>query len=68
LLDPPRFERKRHQDAIVNSRNAHRNAQALAGFRAFVRALPPCAGLLSLGQTAKHRESEDARDPGGSRV
>ena len=52
----------------MNSRNAPRNAQAPVGFRAFVRALPLCAGYLSMGQKHEHRESEDCRDPGGSRV
>ena len=48
----------------MNSRIAHRNAKALAGLRAFVRALPLCAG----GMKPDHRESEDRPDPGGSRV
>ena len=51
----------------MNSRNAYRNAQALAGLHAFVRALP-CSGDLPMGQVPDHRESEDHPDPGGRRV
>ncbi|MDP9126498.1 MAG: hypothetical protein M3N82_18190 [Pseudomonadota bacterium] len=47
----------------MNSRNALRNAQALAGSCAFARAVPLC-----LGRSPDHRESEDRPDPGGSRV
>jgi len=52
----------------VNSRNAYRNAQALVGLQAFVRAFLPCSSDLPMGQVLDHRESEDRRDPGGSRV
>ena len=62
-----RFERNRNQYPIVNSRNAYRNAQALAGLHAFVRALP-CSGDLPMGQVPDHLESEDRPDPGGRRV
>ena len=64
----PRLERKRTRTLIVNSRNAHRNAQALAGLRAFACALPLCAGRLPTGQVPDHCESKDRPDPGGSRV
>ena len=52
----------------MNSRNAPRNAQALVGLHAFACVLALCAGGLPMGQALKHRESEDCRDPGGSRV
>ena len=51
----------------MNSRNAYRNAQALAGLHAFVRDLP-CSGGLPMGQVPDHLESEDRPDPGGRRV
>jgi hypothetical protein len=53
------------QDTIVNSRNAYRNAQALAGWCAFACALPLSMGALPCGQAPDHRESEDRPDPGG---
>ena len=52
----------------MNSRNAPRNAQALAGLRACACAFLPCPNDLPMGQALDHRESEDRRDPGGSRV
>jgi len=52
----------------VNSRNALRTAQALAGFRACVRAVSLAYGGLPTGQAPKHCESEDRPDPGGGRV
>ena len=52
----------------MNSRNALRNAKALPGLRACVRAFLPCSSGLPMGQALDHRESEDCRDPGGSRV
>ena len=58
------FERNRTRTPIVNSRNAPRNAQALAGLRAFVCALPLCCERLPMGQALEHRESED-RSPSG---
>jgi hypothetical protein len=63
-----RFERKRTRTPIVNSRNASRNAQALVGFRAFACADLSCSSDLPMGQALGHRESEDRREPGGSRV
>jgi hypothetical protein len=52
----------------VNSRIALRNAQALAGSRAFVRALSLSIGALPHGQRLDRRESEDRPDPGGCSV
>ena len=52
----------------MNSRNAHRNAQALAGLRAVACVFQPCSHDLPMGQALDHRESEDRRDLGGSRV
>ena len=52
----------------MNSRNASRNAQALVGFRAFACADLSCSSDLPMGQALGHRESEDRREPGGSRV
>ena len=52
----------------MTSRIALRNAQALAGLRAFATAVPLCASGLMLGQSPEHRESEDRPDPGGRRV
>ena len=49
----------------MNSRIALRNAQALAGSCAFVRALPLSMSALPYGQRLDHRESEDRPDPGG---
>jgi len=62
------LERKRTRTPIVNSRNALRTAQALAGFRACVRAVSLAYGGLPTGQAPKHCESEDRPDPGGGRV
>jgi len=63
-----RFETETNQDSIVNSRTALRNAQALAGSRAFACAVP----LLMCGRpdapSYEHRESEDRSRPGGRRV
>jgi hypothetical protein len=64
----PRLERKRTRTPIVNSRNALRTAQALAGFRACVRAVSLGHGGLPMGQAPAHCESVDRPDPGGSRV
>jgi len=64
----PRSDRgtsqRKRQDTIVNSRNALRNAQALAGLRASACVLP----LVAVGDAPEHGKSEDHPDPGGSRV
>ena len=52
----------------MNSRIALRNAQALAGPCAFVRAVPLDMQGLPYGQAHEHRESEDRSPPGGRRV
>ena len=65
LLDQRTSKRNRHQDTIVNSRIALRNAQALAGSCAFVRALPLSMSALPYGQALEHCESEDGPRPGG---
>jgi len=52
----------------VNSRNALRNAQALAGCRAFACAASLVMRGLPYGQVHEHRDSEDRSPPGGHRV
>jgi hypothetical protein len=68
LLDSHASNGTETRTPIVNSRNAYRNAQALVGLHAFVRAFLPCSSGLPMRQVLDHRESEDRRDPGGSRV
>jgi len=61
-------KRNRHQDIIVNSRIALRNAQALAGSGAFACAVSLAMRGVPEGQSYEHRESEDRSPPGGRRV
>ena len=65
--DSSRLERKRTRTPIVNSRNALRNAPALAGC-ALARAFSLYGADLPRGKAHDHRESEDRSDPGGCRV
>ena len=53
---------------IVNSRNALRNAKALAGSCAFACAVPLAMRGLPYGQVHAHRHAEDRSPPGGRRV